>query len=63
MDHRNVVGREMHVELEAVGARRDPEIEACQRVLGTQGAAAAMREDERRVRSFSGRSVWCHARR
>ena len=45
MDHRDVVGREMHVELEAVGARRDPEIEARQRVLGTQGTG---RRDARR---------------
>ena len=47
MDDDDAVARQVHVELEAVGAERQAVVERRDRVLGRQRAAAAMREDER----------------
>ena len=43
----DAVAREVHVELEAVGAEREAVVERRDRVLRRQRAAAAMREHER----------------
>ena len=45
--HRHAVGRQVHVELEAVGARAKAGLEGRQRVFGRERAAAAMREHAR----------------
>jgi hypothetical protein len=37
----------VHIQLEAVGSRREAGIEGSEGVLGPEGAAAAVREDER----------------
>ena len=47
MDDDNPVAREVHVELEAVGAEREPVLEGRERVLGPQSRSAAMGVDER----------------
>jgi len=41
----NTVGREVHIELETVGAGGHPDVERRNRVLGTEGAATAMGKD------------------
>ena len=43
----DAVARQVHVELEAVGAERQAVVERRDRVLRPQRGAAAMREDER----------------
>jgi hypothetical protein len=50
----HAVARQVHVELEAVGAGREAQIERDERVLRAEGAAAAMREDERTRASVDG---------
>ena len=47
MDHHDPVARQVHVELEAVGTVGQPLIEGCHRIFRREGAAAAVREDER----------------
>ena len=47
MDDDDAVAREVDVELEAVGAEREAVVECGDGVLGREGAAAAMREDQR----------------
>jgi hypothetical protein len=47
MHDRHPIGSQMHVEFQAVGACRHAKIECSQRVLGSEHAAAAMREDQR----------------
>ena len=47
MHHGHAVGRQVHVQLEAVGAGREPEVERRQRVFRTERASAAVREDQR----------------
>jgi hypothetical protein len=43
----DAVAREVHVELKAVGAEREPVLEGRERVLGPQSRSAAMGVDER----------------
>ena len=45
MDDDHAVAGEVDVELEPVGAQRQPMVEGQQRILGPQRRAAAMRED------------------
>ena len=47
MDDDDAVAREVHVELEAVGAERQAVVECGHRVLRRQRAAAAMGEHQR----------------
>ena len=47
MDDDDPVAREVDVELEAVGAEREPVLEGRERVLGPQSRSAAMGVDER----------------
>ena len=50
MYNRHAVAREVHVNLEAVGPKRQPEIEGVHRVFGREISSPAVRKDERTVR-------------
>ena len=54
MDDDDAVAREVHVELEAVGAERQAVVERRERVFRGERAAASMREDERPRRRKKG---------
>jgi hypothetical protein len=47
MHNWHAIGRKVHIEFESVGAGSEPEIESGERILGTKGASAAVREDHR----------------
>jgi hypothetical protein len=58
-DHDLVIGRDVHVQLDAVGALGEGQAEGGERVLVLVGGRAAMRDDEGQGRSPSGaRAGW-----
>lgn len=61
-DDRHLVGRQVDVELQGLGALRDGELERRYRVLRRIGRSAAVRDDELRLgieQRIRGQNVYC----